>query len=103
MGNERPRTLMRTEVGLVLGVESERPGAQELSVKVNYAEERAVNYTQLLGEVARGEQVMLNTTAVRAKLGTGGYHFVMKRAGQEKLPNLPPGRQAGEVTTEAIL
>jgi len=55
-------------------------------VRVDSAEERAINYTRLLGEIEPGEQVLLNTTAVRAKLGTGGYHFVMKRAGQEKRP-----------------
>ncbi len=97
MRNERPQTLMRTEVGLVLGIEGERPGAQDLSVKVDQAEERAINYTQLLGEIAPGEQVLLNTTAVRSKLGTGGYHFVMKRAGQEDGPDRPAGRQTGGV------
>lgn len=77
-------TLMRTDIGVVSRLIRARPGAQELDVKLNAGEEQAVNYTHLLGEVQVGEQVLLNTTAVRAGLGTGGYHFVMKRAGEEK-------------------
>jgi hypothetical protein len=75
---------MQTDVGLVSSVTATRPGAQELKVKLEAGEEHAVNYTQLLGEVQVGEQVLLNTTAVRAKLGTGGYHFVMKRGAEKK-------------------
>jgi hypothetical protein len=77
-------SLMQTDVGLVSSIRGTRPGAQELEVKLEGGEEHAVNYTQLLGEVQVGEQVLLNTTAVRAKLGTGGYHFVMKRAAGER-------------------
>ncbi len=79
-----PNSILQTEVGRVLRVERVRPGAQVLAVSVAGQEERAVNYSQLLGEVAPGEQVLLNTTAVRAHLGTGGYHFVMKRAQGER-------------------
>jgi len=76
-------SLMQTQVGLVARVERERPGAQELAVKVDSNEEMAINYTQLLGRVEMGEQVLLNTTAVRARLGTGGYHLVMSRSGRQ--------------------
>jgi len=79
-----PNSILQTEVGVVVRVDRARPGAQELTVSVAGREERAVSYPQLLGEVEAGEQVLLNTTAVRARLGTGGYHFVMKRAGQER-------------------
>ncbi len=86
MSGKPSPTLLETEVGEVIAVTAKRAGAQELKVQVDSTEERAINYTQLLGEVAVGEQVLLNTTAVRAKLGTGGYHFVMKRAGEAKRP-----------------
>jgi len=88
MGRNR---LLQTEVGQVTQVERERPGAQELVVMVGDREERAVNYTQLLGAVRVNEVVLLNTTAVRARLGTGGYHFVMKRAEEPA----PGGAEAG--------
>ena len=85
MGSVR-NSLMQTEVGVVKGVAAERPGAQELTVTLEGGEEKAVNYVQLLGKVEAGERVLLNTTAVRAGLGTGGVHFVMKRAGKEERP-----------------
>jgi len=79
-------SLMQTEVGVVKRVVAQRPGAQELTVTLEGGEEKAVNYVRLLGKVEAGEQVLLNTTAVRAGLGTGGYHFVMKRGGKEEKP-----------------
>jgi len=85
MGTDR-ETLLQTEVAEVITLDEERPGAQELTVRLERGEERAVNYIQLLGRVEPGEHVLLNTTAVRAGLGTGGYHFVMKRAEEEKRP-----------------
>ncbi len=84
--------LLETEVGAVVGVEQERPGAQELVVQIRDRQERALNYTHLLGRLAPGERVLLNTTAVRAGLGTGGYHFVMKRSGQDRKEADTPGR-----------
>jgi len=79
---------LETEIGLVVEVVGAWPGAQELGVQVRGRRERALNYVELLGEVAPGETVLLNTTAVRAGLGTGGYHFVMKR---ESAPRPPEG------------
>jgi len=91
--NARPRgSVIDTEVGLVLRVEAPRSGVQELVVQTAGRQERAINYTDLLGAVSEGERVLLNTTAVRAGLGTGGYHFVMKR----ESPQGPPPR-AGHI------
>jgi hypothetical protein len=89
MSSQSPGSLLQTEVGQVTRIDRTRPGAQELTVAVAGAEERAINYTGLLGEVEAGEQVLLNTTAVRAHLGTGGYHFVMKRTRAEKPAEAP--------------
>lgn len=69
-------------MGVVVNVDRVRAGAQELTVNIGEEKARAVNYPQLTGEAEAGEQVLLNTTAVRAGLGTGGYHFVMRRAGK---------------------
>jgi hypothetical protein len=80
-----PHSLLQTEIGQVARVDRVRSGAQELTVIVGGKEERAVSYPQLVGEVGPDEVVLLNTTAVRAGLGTGGFHIVMKRA-QEGSP-----------------
>jgi hypothetical protein len=72
-------------VGVVTRVQRTRPGAQELLVRISDREEPAINYPDLLGDVQPGERLLLNTTAVRAGLGTGGYHFAMRREeGREK-------------------
>jgi hypothetical protein len=84
--------LLQTEVGLVARAERERPGMQELVVSVEGRQERAVNYPQLLGDVRAGERVLLNTTAVRAALGTGGYHFVMQKEGEGRPKEESAGR-----------
>jgi len=89
MPDKGQRTILQTEVGQVTRIDRVRQGAQELRVRVGDREERAINYPELLGEAQVGERVLLNTTAVRAALGTGGYHFVMKREGIERPPERP--------------
>lgn len=49
-----------------------RPGLQRITVDG----ERAYVLTQLIGEVAVGDRVVVNTTAVELGLGTGGWHVV---------------------------
>src|SRR5690606_37660817 len=48
--------------------------------------ERAYHDVSVHEPLAPGDQVLLNTTAVRLRLGTGGYHFVhavLERANSE--------------------
>ena len=51
---------------------AERPGIQR--VEVDGA--KAYVLTQLIGPVAVGDRVVMNTTAVDLGLGTGGWHVV---------------------------
>lgn len=61
----------------VTSIITSRPGIQELEVRMeNSAKEQAILYTDEHGEASVGDIVLLNTTAVRLGLGTGGYHFV---------------------------
>ena len=50
--------------------------APELIVECD-GEAQAVNFLELTGPCRVGDQVVINTTAVDLKLGTGGWHFVM--------------------------
>ena len=50
----------------------ERPGLQRVDTDLG----RAYALTQLVGTVAVGDRVVLNTTAVELGLGTGGWHVV---------------------------
>ncbi len=50
---------------------------QCLEVLVGDQKETAINYPQLSGNAIPGNTVILNTTAVRLGLGSGGFHFVI--------------------------
>lgn len=58
--------------GVVTAVVAERDGLQKVLVDG----ERSYVLTQLVGTVAVGDRVIVNTTAVDLGLGTGGWHFV---------------------------
>lgn len=66
--------------GRVVEVLSERAGLQR--VRVDFGPEgrvdsdRAYVLTDLVGDVAEGDEIVCNTTAVELGLGTGGWHFV---------------------------
>jgi uncharacterized protein DUF3866 len=83
---------VRMRRGTVLGVLAERPGAVELTVEVEGRPARAVAYPALVGPVRPGDRVLLNTTAVSLRLGTGGDHFVIAVEGSEELDAGGPGR-----------
>src|SRR5260370_40310098 len=63
-------------VGVVSEILAERAGLQRVLVDLGPAPERAYVLTQLLGAVAVGDRVVVNTTAVELGLGTGGWHLV---------------------------
>jgi len=63
--------------GIVISIDAVREGAAELTVEVGGDKGHAIAYTYLTGPVEPGDEVLLNTTAIRKGLGTGGFHFVM--------------------------
>jgi len=64
-------------------------GAVELSVTVDGGELRALAYPALVGDPQVGDRVLLNVTALRMGLGTGGYALVV--ALPDRLPPDPTG------------
>lgn len=77
-------------IGIVEEIEGERPGVQEISVRVDGELRHAINYPFFTGSVHPGDGVLLNTWAVSLGLGTGGYDFVMARTGCSEDAE-PPG------------
>jgi hypothetical protein len=65
------------DTGVVSEVVEPRDGFIFVNVKVGRAKRRAVAFTSLIGDVAVGDRVVINTTAVDLKLGTGGHDFVL--------------------------
>jgi hypothetical protein len=64
-----PRFVTRT----VTAILDERPGLQRVELDDG---SRAYTVTALIGAVAAGDEVVVNTTAVDLGLGTGGWHVV---------------------------
>ncbi|NLO24778.1 MAG: DUF3866 family protein [Clostridiales bacterium] len=69
--------MIRTREGIVTGILSEREGVQEIRVKTEGGDSKALVYVDMTGCVREGDRVLLNTTAQHLGLGTGGYHFVI--------------------------
>lgn len=65
------------EKGKVIKILSKIPGKDVIVVEIHNKEELAINYNQLTGTIHVNDLVLVNTTAVRLNLGTGGYHFVV--------------------------
>ena len=84
--------MIRLRRGRVIEVTEVRPGATELAVEVEGEEARAIAYPDMVGPVAPGDSVLLNTTAVELGLGTGGFHFVIAVEGGLDLDAATGGR-----------
>jgi hypothetical protein len=75
----------------VASVLSARPGLQRVAVDLDDGAARAYVLTALTGEVAPGDEVVLNTTAVELGLGTGGWHVVHWNLARRSLHQPGPG------------
>jgi len=73
--------------GVVTAILSERTGLQRVEV----GGEQAYVLTQLVGPVAVGDRVVMNTTAVDLGLGTGGWHVVHWNLARESWSQPGPG------------
>lgn len=69
--------MLSTRCGIVKSTRSCGKLRTDIIVMINNEEFSAINYDQLTGDIAEGDEVVLNTTAVELKLGTGGSHFVL--------------------------
>jgi hypothetical protein len=67
---------------------AQRPGLQRLLLDDG---SRAYALTQLIGPVAIGDEVVVNTTAVELQLGTGGWHVVHWNLARRELVQPGPG------------
>jgi len=81
--------MLETKRGVLKELLFERPGIQGYTVQVNGQQEKCIVYTDLVGSVRSGDEVLLNTTAESLRLGSGGYHYViagLDGADKELLP-----------------
>ncbi|NYE58680.1 DUF3866 family protein [Carboxydothermus ferrireducens] len=69
--------MIELKEGKAIEILAEDEETQELLVDVEGSLEKAICYFNLTGKVRVGDRLLLNTTAVTLKLGTGGFHFVV--------------------------
>jgi hypothetical protein len=69
--------LIETGAGIVDKILWSREGIQCLKVCRGEISEKAINYPFLTGTALPGHKVILNITAMKLGLGSGGYHFVI--------------------------
>lgn len=81
--------MIRWRQGVVVSLGRGWTGARELVVAYDGGEHPALAYPVLTGDLAPGDRVLLNTTALTAGLGTGGYALVV--ALPDRLPADPSG------------
>ena len=77
---------IRIEKGIVAAIVRDSANGRELLVEVNGELERAYQEPAFGVAAEVGDCVLLNTTAVRLGLGTGGVHFVIHVEGKEVAP-----------------
>ncbi len=69
--------MIETAVATVNKILWSREGIQCLEVNREGESEKAINFPFLTGAASPGQRVILNTTAEKLGLGSGGYHFVI--------------------------
>ncbi|NLV88610.1 MAG: DUF3866 family protein [Tissierellia bacterium] len=77
--------------GVVTDIIKEDEHVDIIYVNIKGEKYKAVNYSDFTGKVKINDKVVLNTTAVELKLGTGGYHFVMYNYSNNKMDLQGPG------------
>src|ERR1700716_3215274 len=87
--------------GEVTEILESRPGLQRLLVDLGSGPERAYALTQLTGDVAVGDRVVVNVTAVELELGTGGWHVVHWNL--ERTEWNPPAADSGDLVRMPVV
>ncbi|WP_252187868.1 DUF3866 family protein [Anaeromonas frigoriresistens] len=64
-------------MGKITNIISEDKNTTIVEVKIGDEINKAINYTNITGIIKVDDYVIVNTTAVRLNLGTGGYHFII--------------------------
>lgn len=80
--------LTRARVGEITAA---RAGIIEFVADISGCSEAAVAYTDFTGPIEPGDEVLLNTTAVELRLGTGGVHFTVCNLTRRWVGYVAPG------------
>lgn len=83
--------MMNTIRAMVKEVIYRDKNISKFKIQIEGVQYDCINYNQITGEVEVNNEVLLNTTAVELRLGSGGYHFVMANLSRDRLINIEAG------------
>jgi len=69
--------MIEVRQGKVVEILSQREGLTTVQLEIEGEQKKGIGYDDLIGEIRKGDQVLLNTTATSLELGTGGYDFII--------------------------
>jgi hypothetical protein len=87
---------LSTRIAILQERRSAQPGVEIWRVSIEGQAAEAVAYTDIVGPLAPGARVLVNTTAVELELGTGGQHFIIARL-DGAAEAAPAGREDGHI------
>lgn len=78
--------------GKVLHISAAREGISEVVVRIGEEKAICVSYSLFSGSMQVGDEVLLNTTAMDLRLGSGGNHFILANLSRpQERPLAGPG------------
>ncbi|MBZ4652696.1 MAG: hypothetical protein JG781_30 [Peptococcaceae bacterium] len=83
--------MLNRQTGTVKSLKKIAEGLEEALVEIQGTEAKAYVFPLLTGQLQPNDEVLLNTTAVDLKLGSGGYHFVMGKLQDQQVKYTTPG------------
>ncbi|MDF2520801.1 MAG: hypothetical protein K0R84_1429 [Clostridia bacterium] len=83
--------MIRTAQGVVEAIEYIDEDIAKLTAAIEGQLQKCINYNRLTGRIEIGDSILVNTTAVDLKLGTGGYHFVIANLSRPTVDIETPG------------
>lgn len=83
--------MLNIQMGTVKNLNKISEELIEAIVEIQGIEAKAYIFPFLTGGVELNDEVLLNTTAVDLKLGSGGYHFVMGKLKPHQVRYITPG------------
>ncbi len=69
--------MISLKTALITKILRQLDGVTDLEIDIDGLTGKAINYDQLTGSVSAGDRVIVNTTAVDLRLGSGGLSFVL--------------------------
>ncbi|MGE5632485.1 MAG: DUF3866 family protein [Caulobacteraceae bacterium] len=79
--------MMITASAVVSSITFKDESITKFKAYINSTEYDCINYNLLTGPVEEGDTVILNTTAVELKLGSGGFHYVISNRSTDAFNN----------------